>query len=157
MPELFVEISPELAGERGIRNADWATIVTPRGAIEAKALVTRRIRPFQVMGRTVHQIGMPWHWGFRGVVTGAVTNALLPLVADPNVTIHESKAFMCNVVAGRRALELASQLDSAPTPIPHVGRRERQAAEANIEYGIELARKAESLERQLIVRDVYHG
>ncbi len=156
MPELFVEISPELARERGIGNTDWATIVTPRGAIEAKALVTRRMRPFEVMGRTVHQIGMPWHWGYRGVVTGAATNTLSALVADPNVTIHESKAFMCNIVAGRQARELASRLDSAAVAMPHVGRRERQAAEASIEYGIELAARAASLD-ELVVRDAKPG
>jgi formate dehydrogenase major subunit len=156
MPELFVEISPELARERGIGNTDWATIVTPRGAIEAKALVTRRMRPFEVMGRTVHQIGMPWHWGYRGVATGAATNTLSALVADPNVTIHESKAFMCNIVAGRQAKELASRLDSAAVAVPHVGRRERQAAEANIEYGIELAAGAASLD-ELVVGDPKPG
>ncbi|HEX7337829.1 MAG TPA: molybdopterin-dependent oxidoreductase, partial [Gemmatimonadales bacterium] len=76
MPEMFVEISPELARERGIGNTEWATVVTPRGAIEAKALVTRRIRPFEVMGRIVHQIGLPWHWGYRGVATGEPANTL---------------------------------------------------------------------------------
>ena len=117
MPELFVEISPELARERGIGNTDWATIVTPRGAIEAKALVTRRIRPFEVMGRTVHQIGMPWHWGYRGVVTGAATNTLSALVADPNVTIHESKAFMCTSgPAGRPGSSRPGWIRGSPGP-----------------------------------------
>jgi formate dehydrogenase major subunit len=156
MPEVFVEISPELARERGIGNTEWTTIVTPRGAIEAKALVTRRMRPFEVMGRVVHQIGMPWHWGYRGVSTGDPANALSALVADPNVTIHEAKAFMCNIVAGRRSKELASQLDSAASPVPHVGRRERQAAEANIEYGIELAKRSASLD-ELVVPDPLPG
>ncbi|HKG92925.1 MAG TPA: molybdopterin dinucleotide binding domain-containing protein, partial [Gemmatimonadaceae bacterium] len=165
-PELFVELSPELARERGIENAGWATVVTPRGAIECKALVTRRIRPFQVNGRTVHQVGMPWHWGYRGVVTGDVVNALSALVGDPNVTIHESKAFMCDVRAGRRRTELAALYRDAATPLPRAGRRERQAAEANIDFGIELAAKAESLD-ELVVREprytldqpegVYHG
>jgi len=165
-PELFVELSPELARERGIENAGWATVVTPRGAIECKALVTRRIRPFQVNGRTVHQVGMPWHWGYRGVVTGDVVNALSALVGDPNVTIHESKAFMCDVRAGRRRTELAALYRDAATPLPRAGRRERQAAEANIDFGIELAAKAGSLD-ELVVREprytldqpegVYHG
>ena len=168
MPEMFVEISPELAKERGITNTGWTTIVSPRGAIEAKALVTRRLRPFQVMGRTVHQIGMPWHWGYRGVSTGDAANTLSALVADPNVTIHEAKVFMCNIVAGRRAAELRAQLNSAPSPIPHVGRRERQAAEANIEYGIELAKQVASLDELVVPppgeylpldypEGVYHG
>ena len=104
--------------------------MTPRGAIECKALVTRRLRPFEVMGRVVHQVGMPWHFGFRGIVTGAVVNTLSALIGDPNVTIHESKAFMCNVHAGRQATALATRLPDRATPLPHVGRRERQAAGA---------------------------
>jgi formate dehydrogenase major subunit len=97
MPELFIEISPELAEEKGIANLDWVRITTPRGQVRAKALVTRRMRPLQVDGRTLHQVGMPWHWGYEGVVTGAVTNELTSLVGDPNVSIHEGKAFVCNV------------------------------------------------------------
>ncbi len=96
-PELFVELSPELAAERGIVNTGWVTVSTPRGAIECKALVTRRLRPFQIQGRTVHQVGMPWHWGYEGLSTGAVVNELTSLVGDPNVSIHEGKAFVCNV------------------------------------------------------------
>ena len=159
-PELFVEISPELARERGIENTGWATVSTPRGAIQCKALVTRRLQPFQVMGRTVHQIGMPFHWGYRGVVTGDVTNELAAMVADPNVTIHEAKAFMCQVQAGRRAAEVLATLRDAPRPVPHVGRRERQAAEANIDRAIALAEGATE-PRQLFPLDqpigVYHG
>jgi formate dehydrogenase major subunit len=96
-PELFVELSPELAGEKGIRNLDWVRISTPRSQVRAKALVTRRLRPFTIDGRVVHQVGMPWHWGYEGVVTGDVVNELTALVGDPNVTIHEGKAFVCNV------------------------------------------------------------
>jgi formate dehydrogenase major subunit len=96
-PELFVEISPELAGEKGIANLDVTRIITPRGEITAKALVTRRMRPMQVAGQTVHHVGLPWHWGYQGVVTGAVTNDLSLMVGDPNVSIHEAKAFICNV------------------------------------------------------------
>jgi formate dehydrogenase major subunit len=96
-PELFIELSPELAAEKGIRNLDWVKISTPRGSVRAKALVTRRLRPFTIDGRTVHQVGMPWHWGYEGVVTGDVVNELSALVGDPNVTIHEGKAFVCNV------------------------------------------------------------
>jgi formate dehydrogenase major subunit len=96
-PELFVELSPELAGEKGIQNLDWVRISTPRGRVRAKALVTRRLRPFTIDGKTVHQVGMPWHWGYEGIVTGDVVNELTALVGDPNVTIHEGKAFVCNV------------------------------------------------------------
>lgn len=167
MPELFVELPPELASERGIENAGWATVYTPRGAIECKALVTRRLRPFQVMGRTVHQIGMPWHWGFRGVVTGEVVNTLSALVGDPNVSIHEGKAFMCQIVPGQRGASIRATLADAATPVPHVGRRERQAAEANVDRAIQLAAAAQSIEELLVTPPrylpldqplgVYHG
>ena len=102
-PELFCEMSPELAVERGIRNGDWVTVSTARGEIEAKALVTGRIAPFKIGPKQwVHQIGLPIHWGFKGEVTGDSTNVLPPLVADPNVSIHEAKAFTCDVRLGRR-------------------------------------------------------
>jgi formate dehydrogenase major subunit len=97
MPELFIELSPELASEKGIRNTDWVRVSTPRAQIRAKALVTRRIRPFRMGDKVVHQVGMPWHWGWEGVVTGDVVNTLTSLVGDPNVSIHEGKAFVCNV------------------------------------------------------------
>ena len=97
MPEVFVEISPELAAEKGIANLDWVRVTSPRSQIRAKALVTRRMRPLQVGGKTIHQVGMPWHWGYEGLVTGDVVNELTPLVGDPNVTIHQGKAFVCNI------------------------------------------------------------
>jgi formate dehydrogenase major subunit len=96
-PELFVELSPELAAHKGIGNLDWVRISTPRAEIRAKALVTRRLRPFTIDGKVIHHVGMPWHWGYEGIVTGDVVNELSALVADPNVTIHEGKAFVCNV------------------------------------------------------------
>ena len=96
-PELFIEMSPELAREKGIGNTDWVKVSTPRGTIRAKALVTRRMRPFMIDGKPVHHVGMPWHWGYQGVVTGSVVNDLSLLVGDPNVSIHEGKAFVCNV------------------------------------------------------------
>ena len=71
--------------------------VAPRGSIKAKALVTRRIRPFKIQGRYVHHVGLPWHWGYKGVSTGDVVNNLTALVGDPNVNIHEAKVFVCNV------------------------------------------------------------
>jgi len=96
-PEFFVEISPELAAEKGIGNTDWIAVSTPRGRIRAKALVTRRMRVFTIDGRTVHHVGMPFHWGYQGLSTGDAANELTALVGDPNVSIHEGKAFMCNV------------------------------------------------------------
>jgi formate dehydrogenase major subunit len=97
MPELFIELSPELAEEKGIRSLDWVLVSTPRGQIRAKALVTRRLRAFRIGGKQVHQVGMPWHWGWQGIVTGDVVNELTALVGDPNVSIHEGKAFVCRV------------------------------------------------------------
>jgi formate dehydrogenase major subunit len=102
MPELFCEISPELAAEKGITNAGYVTIRTARGEIQARALVTRRMRPFMINGRVVHEIGLPWHWGWQGNAIGDVVNDLTPLVADPNVSIHEGKVFTCNIIAGKR-------------------------------------------------------
>jgi formate dehydrogenase major subunit len=96
-PELFVEISPELAQEKGIKNLDWCRISSPRTQIRAKALVTRRLRPFTLDGKVIHQVGMPWHWGYEGLSTGDIVNELTSLVADPNVSMHEGKAFVCNV------------------------------------------------------------
>ena len=96
-PELFVELSPEHAGEIGAANLDVVRIITPRATIRAKALVTRRIRPFLIDGKTVHHVGMPWHWGYKGISKGDVVNDLSSLVGDPNVTIHEAKVFVCRV------------------------------------------------------------
>jgi formate dehydrogenase major subunit len=101
MPELFCEISPEHAAEIGVGNTEWVRVSTPRGSIRAKALVTRRIRPFFLKGgKCVHHVGLPWHWGYKGVTTGDVVNDLSALVGDPNVSIHEAKVFVCNVEKG---------------------------------------------------------
>jgi formate dehydrogenase major subunit len=96
-PEFFVEISPELAAEKGVGNTDWVTVSTPRGHVRGRALVTRRMRAFTIAGRTVHHVGVPFHWGYQGIVTGDAGNELTALVGDPNVSIHEGKAFVCNV------------------------------------------------------------
>jgi formate dehydrogenase major subunit len=101
-PEMFCEVSPELAELRGLVNGGWATIVTSRAAIEARVLVTDRVAPLRLDGRTVHQIGLPYHWGANGLATGDGANDLLPILADPNVHIMESKANTCDVLAGRR-------------------------------------------------------
>jgi formate dehydrogenase major subunit len=96
-PELFAEISPEHAEELGVRNTDPIRISTPRGAITAKALVTRRVRPYTINGKQIHYVGMPWHWGYKGIAVGDVVNDLSAMVGDPNVSIHEAKVFVCNV------------------------------------------------------------
>jgi formate dehydrogenase major subunit len=103
-PELFAEISPELAHEVGATNGAFVTIVTPRGMIEARALVTRRIRPLMIDGRVVHQVAMPFHWGPAGLVHGDVVNDLIALSGEPNVTIHESKALLCALYAGPKSV-----------------------------------------------------
>jgi formate dehydrogenase major subunit len=100
-PELFAEISPELAAELKIDNGDFISVVSLRGAIEARALVSRRIRPIQLNGKTVHQIAMPFHFGSAGPVQGDSTNDLVPISGEPNVTIMEAKACGVNVVPGR--------------------------------------------------------
>lgn len=104
-PEMFCEVSPELAAEIGLEPYGWVTLISPRAAIEAKVLVTDRVRPLRVGGRTVHQIGLPYHWGVGGqdaVVSGDSANDLLGVVMDPNVLIQESKAGSCAIVPGRR-------------------------------------------------------
>jgi formate dehydrogenase major subunit len=101
-PEMFCEVSPALAAERGLENGGWATIVSARTAIEARVLVTDRIPPLRVGGRVVHQVGLPYHFGFTGLATGDAANDLFPLVLDPNVHIQEAKAATCDIVAGRR-------------------------------------------------------
>ena len=101
MPELFVEISPEFAKEKDIHNGEYVRVISERGTAEARALVTKRLRPLVVNGQTLHQIGMPWHWGYQGIATGDVVNNVTSFVADPNVSIHEGKAFTCRIEKGR--------------------------------------------------------
>jgi formate dehydrogenase major subunit len=102
-PEMFCEVSPSLAAERGLENGGWATIVTARAAIEARVLVTRRLRPLRIPGEgVIQQVGLPYHWGSEGLVTGDSVNDLLPIVLDPNVYIQESKAATCDIQPGRR-------------------------------------------------------
>jgi len=102
-PEFFCEISPELALERGAENGGWVTLMTPRGIVEARALVTRRMRPLLINGKMVHQIGVPYHWGYRGLVKGDSANDLVAISEEPNVRIMEAKGILCNLSPGRRA------------------------------------------------------
>jgi formate dehydrogenase major subunit len=101
-PEMFCEVSPELAGEAGLQHLGWATIVTARGAIEAKVLVTDRMLPMRVHDRLVHHVGLPYHWGANGLSTGDAANELTHMSIDPNVHIQESKALTCDIRPGRR-------------------------------------------------------
>ena len=98
-PELFCEISPELAATIHVGNGAVVTISTPRGAIEARALVTPRMRPLIVQGRTIHQVGLPYHFGGKGLVTGDVVNDLVAISQEPNVRIMEAKALVCRIEA----------------------------------------------------------
>jgi formate dehydrogenase major subunit len=101
-PELFCEVSPELAAERGLEHGGWATIVTARAVIEARVLVTERVRPLTVQGRVLHQVGLPYHWGPNGLSTGDAANELVSMALDPNTHIQETKALTCDIRPGRR-------------------------------------------------------
>ncbi|WP_051939793.1 formate dehydrogenase [Phaeacidiphilus oryzae] len=101
-PEMFAEVSPELAAERGLENGGWTTVITARGAIEARVLVTDRITPLHLDGRTVHQVGLPFHWGPNGYSTGDAANELSAISLDPNVHIQEVKALTADLRPGRR-------------------------------------------------------
>ncbi len=104
-PEMFCEVSPALAAERGLEHGGWATIASARAIIETRVLVTDRMRPLKVASdppRTIHQIGLPYHWGFKGLVTGDSANDLFHLALDPNVHIQEVKAITCDIQPGRR-------------------------------------------------------
>ncbi len=97
-PQLFCELSLELAKLRGIKNGDRVVVATSRGKVEAVAIVTSRLKPFNVAGQTVHQIGVPWHFGWLQPKDGGESaNLLTPTIGDPNTMIPESKAFMANV------------------------------------------------------------
>jgi formate dehydrogenase major subunit len=101
----FAEISHELAKELKIENGEKVTVLSPRGKVHVTAMVTNRLKPFTIDGKTVHQIGVPWHWGWKGVEElpgskGDITNDLSATVGDPNVYIQETKAFVCNVKKG---------------------------------------------------------
>src|SRR3954447_13671199 len=101
-PEMFCEVSPELAAEAGLEHGGWATIYSARSAIEARVLVTNRIPAVTIAGRRTHQVGLPYHWGTRGLTTGDSANDLFHLVLDPNVHIQEVKAATCGIRPGRR-------------------------------------------------------
>lgn len=101
-PALFVEVSPELARIRGLTHMDWAHVITSRTAVDARVLVTERMKPLRIEDHVVQQIWMPYHWGYSGLVDGDVVNDLFGVVLDPNVFIQESKVCTCDVQPGRR-------------------------------------------------------
>jgi formate dehydrogenase major subunit len=112
-PGMFVEMSEELAKDRGFTNGELVTVKTSRGELDAVAIVTPRMKPFNIDGNTVHMVGIPWHYGWATTAarnynandkkpevftTGDAANLLTPYAGDPNTMIPESKAFMANVV-----------------------------------------------------------
>ena len=99
-PEFFVEISEELAKEKGIKPGGWVKVWSNRGSVRAKALVTKRIKPLICDGKTVHVVGIPLHWGFMGQARkGFGPNSLTPFVGDANALTPEFKAFLVDIEA----------------------------------------------------------
>ena len=101
-PEMFVEVSPDLAALRELEHGGWATVVSARSAIEARVLVTERLGVLRHGDRVVHQVGLPYHWGANGLTTGDSANDLFSVALDPGVHINETKAASCDVRPGRR-------------------------------------------------------
>jgi len=101
-PAAFCEIDPQLAVEQGIASGDTVTVSTALGEMECKALVSGRLRPLRVGGKRVHTVGIPYNYGALGFASGESPGALIPIVADPNVTIHESKSLTCAIRKGGR-------------------------------------------------------
>jgi formate dehydrogenase major subunit len=129
-PEMFAEIDPVLAAREGIEDGGWMTISSPRAEIVARARVTRRMKPLKIDRAMIHQVGLPWHWGPGGPVKGDAANDLILLSGDPNTSIHESKAFVCNVRAGRdsRGTTLLAGIRDSP---PGVAVNRDHPAETN--------------------------
>lgn len=96
-PGMFIELSSELASQKGIQNGDTVEIASARGKIKAVAVVTTRWKPYKIDGKTVHHVGMPWHYSFVGIATGDSANDLTPHVGDGNTMIPEYKAFLVDI------------------------------------------------------------
>ncbi len=97
-PEMSVEMSHELADEIGVSDGDAVIIDSARGSsVRAKAVVTGRIKPLSVNGTTVHNVSLPWNWGYMGLSTGDSTNLLTARIGDPNTGIPEFRAFLCSI------------------------------------------------------------
>jgi formate dehydrogenase major subunit len=97
-PSPFVEIGDELAKEKGIKNGDMVKVRSNRGEVIAACVVTKRMKGLDVNGKKVHHVGIPIHWGFKGVThNGYLANALTPFVGDANSQTPEFKAFLVNI------------------------------------------------------------
>jgi formate dehydrogenase major subunit len=100
VPEPFVEIPVELAASLGIKGGDKVKVTSARATYEAKAMVTQRILPMMIDGKKMYQIGIPIHFGYRGIQEDAgrtsrsLTNSLSPTVTDPNAYTPEFKGFL---------------------------------------------------------------
>ena len=98
MPSQFIEISEELAGEKGIKSGDNVRVWNNRGSVVVSAVVTKRIKPLTVHGATQHLVGLTHHFGWSDLFgTGEVVNDLTPNVGDPNSQTPEFKAFLVNI------------------------------------------------------------
>ena len=97
VPDVFCEISVELAEQKNISNGERIIIATARGEMEAYALITRRFEPFLVDGKVVHELGVVWHFGYAGLARGDSANILTAHIGDANTMIPEYKAFLCNI------------------------------------------------------------
>jgi formate dehydrogenase major subunit len=103
MPEMFVEISPQLAKAKGIANGEWVKVVSPRGEVEARACVTARMQALKLNGKVYEVVALPWHYGFCGYVSGGprktnyAANLLTANVGDANTMIPEYKVFLCDI------------------------------------------------------------
>ena len=127
-PALFAEIDPELAVAKFVRNGDWVTISTLVGELEARALVSGRMRPLRLgKGQRVHQIGIPYNYGPLGHSSGDAVGDLVSLAMDPNVSIHEAKTISCNLRAGRRASYRSGEVDRDVPPEQRTLRGEARA------------------------------
>ena len=104
VPEPFIEISAEMADEIGVRGGEVIKVSSIRGDYIAKAMVTKRIKPLMIDGKKTYPIGLPIHWGYRGIAEDegktakTLANALSPTVFDPNAYTPEFKGFLVKVV-----------------------------------------------------------
>ena len=143
-PELYMEVSPELAAEVGLEPYGWATIIPARSAIEAKVLVTERMTPLLIGDRTIHQVGLPYHWGrgSQAIVTGDGVNDLIGMNLDANTQIQNSKNNACAIRPGRRPrgpelLELVEEYRRRAGLVDaehHVVEREHSPRDAQLDH-----------------------
>lgn len=97
MPEMFVTISPKLAGKIGVEPGEFVLVSSARGEIKCKVNVLPIVKALKINGSEIEIVGLPWHWGYQGIASGSTANDLTPFVGDPNTRIPEYKAFLCNV------------------------------------------------------------